>query len=474
MTELPALPSNVEAEQALLGCILFDNDALDAADNLEPEQFYEPVHQRMFALLRTQVGEGGMASALTVHKSMHEDPALHALGGVRYLADMLDRAPPPRTAKGYADHIADLHTRRECVRIGEDMTSAAMEQGAKGEDVLALGEDQLFRLAEHGDRSGGFAPFESAIDGALAMTEAAYARDGALAGLSTGLIDLDAKLGGLHPSDLVILAGRPSMGKTALATNVAWNAARAGAKVGFFSLEMSKDQLAQRILADVSGVSSDRMRKGEIDAREFAEVRDAGREIRSATLEIDDTGGLSIARLAARARRLKRKKKGLDLLVIDYLQLVTTDHQKGEGRVQEVSRITQALKALAKELAVPVLALSQLSRAVEQREDKKPQLSDLRESGSIEQDADVVMFVYRESYYLGRAEPKLGSPQHLNWEDEMMKAEGKAEVIIGKQRHGPIGSVNLAFNDGLTRFGNLAREGQFSDRRDVYSAMEPA
>jgi replicative DNA helicase len=307
------------------------------------------------------------------------------------------------------------------------------------------------------------------------MAAEAHARDGGLAGISTGLIDIDRKIGGLHPSDLMILAGRPSMGKSALACNIGFDVARnyawepqpdgtkktvSGGVVAFFSLEMSAEQLAMRLLAEVSGVSGDRLRKGEIDASEFARIRDAALEIQDAPFFIDATGGLSIAKLVARCRRLKRQQ-GLDLVIIDYLQLITAGDGGGKdaNRVQEVSMITQSLKALAKELNVPVLALSQLSRQVENREDKKPQLSDLRESGSIEQDADMVMFVYRESYYLGRTEPREGTPEHLTWQEEMDKVRGMAELIIGKQRHGPIGTVKLSFNENITKFGNLAREG---------------
>jgi replicative DNA helicase len=311
------------------------------------------------------------------------------------------------------------------------------------------------------------------------MAAEAFQRDGGLAGVSTGLIDLDRQLGGLHPSDLLIIAGRPSMGKSALATNIAFSVAKnyawepqpdgskktvAGGVVAFFSLEMSAEQLAMRLLAEVSGVPSDKLRKGEIDQSEFGRVRDAALEIQESPLFIDDTGGLSIAKLVARCRRLKRTA-GLDLVVVDYLQLVVgSDLNANSNRVQEVSQITQSLKALAKELSVPVIALAQLSRQVENREDKKPQLSDLRESGSIEQDADAVMFVYREEYYLGRAEPREGTPEHLTWQEDMDKIQGLAEVIIGKQRHGPIGTVKLHFNSELTKFGNLAREGRYDPR----------
>ena len=296
-----------------------------------------------------------------------------------------------------------------------------------------------------------------------------------MAGLSTGLIDLDQKIGGLHPSDLVILAARPSMGKTSLACNIAFDVARnfaweprpdgtrktvSGGVVAFFSLEMSAEQLAMRLLAEASGVSGDRLRKGEIDAMEFGRVRDAALEIQEAPLYIDATGGLSLAKLTARARRLKRTT-GLDLIMVDYLQLVTIGSGSSDNRVQEVSAITQGLKALAKELSVPVIALSQLSRQVENREDKRPQLSDLRESGSIEQDADMVMFIYRESYYLSRTEPREGTEEYFKWQEQMDQVRGLAEIVIGKQRHGPIGTVKLSFHEDLTKFGNLARDGRY-------------
>jgi replicative DNA helicase len=304
------------------------------------------------------------------------------------------------------------------------------------------------------------------------MAAEAHSRDGGLSGLSTGLIDLDQKIGGMHPSDLMILAARPSMGKTSLACNVAFDVARhyawepqpdgskktvSGGVVAFFSLEMSAEQLAMRLLAEASGVSGDRLRKGEIDAMEFGRVRDAALEIQEAPLYIDATGGITLAKLTARARRLKRLV-GLDLIVVDYLQLITTGGGGSDNRVQEVSMITQSLKALAKELQIPVMALSQLSRQVENREDKKPQLSDLRESGSIEQDADMVMFVYREEYYLSRLEPRENTQEHFDWQTKMDEVKGLAEVIIGKQRHGPIGTVRLSFNSDTTKFGNLARD----------------
>jgi replicative DNA helicase len=479
---ITALPSNIEAEQALLGALLYDNAAYERiSDKLQGRHFHEPFHARLFNSIENHIRKGQLAEPILFSDEFKNDPAFVELGGLRYLADLVDRAPPAANAPDYARVIYDLALRRDLIRIGGEISAEAQtgDPDKPARDQIEAAEQQLYTLAESGTASTGFVGFADALRGAVEMAAEAYSRDGGLAGISTGLIDLDQKLGGLHPSDLLIVAGRPSMGKTALATNIAFHVARNyawepqpdgtrktvnGGVVAFFSLEMSAEQLAMRLLADVSGVSSDRLRKGEIDASEFGRVRDAAVEIQEAPLYIDATGGLSIAKLTARARRLKRSV-GLDLIVVDYLQLVTGGDGRGEqNRVQEVSMITQGLKALAKELSVPVMALSQLSRQVENREDKRPQLSDLRESGSIEQDADAVMFVFRESYYLGRAEPREGTPEHLTWQEEMDRAGNLAEVIIGKQRHGPIGTVKLHFNADLTKFGNLAREGRFEPR----------
>ncbi|CAN5149924.1 replicative DNA helicase [soil metagenome] len=470
-------PSNIEAEQALLGILLFDNAAYERlSDQLKPHHFYEPFHARLFAAMEEHIRKGQLAEPIVVMERFKRDPAFEELGGLRYLADLVDRAPPAANVGDSGRVVYDLALRRDLIRIGGEIASSATVDAEKpARDQIEHAEQSLYTLAETGAPSTGFMDFADALRGAVEMAAEAYSRDGGLAGVATGLIDLDQKLGGLHPSDLLILAGRPSMGKTALATNIAFHVAKHhawepqpdgskktvdGGVVAFFSLEMSAEQLAMRLLADASGVSSDRLRKGEIDASEFGRVRDAAMEIQSSPLFIDDTGGLSIAKLTARARRLKRQH-GLDLIVVDYLQLLTGDMKGSDNRVQEVSQITQGLKALAKELSVPVIALSQLSRQVENREDKRPQLSDLRESGSIEQDADVVMFVYREAYYKSRAEPREGSPEHLAWQEDMDKIHNLAEVIIGKQRHGPIGNVKLSFNADLTKFGNLARDGRF-------------
>ena len=481
MPVVDQMPSNIEAEQALLGALLYDNSAYERlSDQLNGRHFYEPFHGRLFGAIEDYIRRGQLAEPILIAGRFKNDPAFEELGGLRYLADLVDRAPPAANAPDYARTVYDLALRRDLIRIGGEVAaSATQDVESPARDQIERAEQQLYTLAESGMASSGFVTFENAVTGAVNMAAEAFSRDGRLAGVSTGLIDLDRQLGGLHPSDLLILAGRPSMGKTALATNIAFSVARNyaydlqpdgtkktvnGGVVAFFSLEMSAEQLAMRLLAEASGVSSDRLRKGEIDHSEFSRVREASLAIQESPLFIDATGGLSIAKLTARARRLKRTS-GLDLIVVDYLQLVTgSDMKSNDNRVQEVSMITQGLKALAKDLGVPVLALSQLSRQVENREDKRPQLSDLRESGSIEQDADAVMFVYREEYYLGRSEPKPGSEEHLKWQTDMDQVTGQAEVIIGKQRHGPIGTVKLHFNADLTKFGNLARESRYEVR----------
>jgi replicative DNA helicase len=468
-----AMPHNLEAEQALLGALMFDNGVFERlSDRLRGTHFYEPFHQRLYDAIEDHIRQGLLAEPTILMERFKQDPAFAEFGGLRYLADLMDRAPPGANAPDYARVVYDLALRRELIRVGGEIIKDAPDPERAAIDQIEQAELTLYSLAENGQASSGFVSFSNALSGAVQMAAEAYQRDGKLAGLATGLDDLDQKLGGLHPSDLLILAGRPSMGKTALATNMAFNVARSyrweptpegrktvsGGVVAFYSLEMSAEQLAMRILADASGVSSDKLRKGEIDAADFGKVRDAAIEIGESPLYIDATGGLSISKLAARARRLKRMEHGLDLIIVDYLQLVTVGEGNGQkNRVQEVSEITGGLKALAKELSVPIIALSQLSRQVENREDKRPQLSDLRESGSIEQDADCVMFVYRESYYLGRTEPREGSPEHLQWQEDMDRVKGTAEVVIGKQRHGPIGIVKLAFHDDTVKFGNLAK-----------------
>jgi len=476
------VPHSLEAEQAVLGVLLSDNAAYERCGALAPAHFYEPLHGYLFGVIEAMIRKGLAAEPMSMVPALEQGPcdaAYFELGGLSYLADLVDRAPPAAVVATYAGQVLDCHKRREVIRVAGEMDAdaRAFDIDRPASAIIETAEAALYGVAEHATAQGGFVTFGSALAGAVDMAAAAFGRDGGLAGLATDLIDIDQKTGGLHPSDLIVLAGRPSMGKTSMATNIAFNVARkyafeqqpdgtrktvSGGVVGFYSLEMSAEQLAMRVLADASGVSGDRIRRGDIEAREFGLIRDAAIEIQEAPLYIDATGGISLPKLFARARRLKRKH-GLDLLVIDYLQLVTVDGL--ENPVHRTTAVTMGLKALAKELGCPVIALSQLSRAVEQREDKRPQLSDLRESGSIEQDADMVWFVYRESYYVGRSEPREGTPEHLQWQEDMDRLQGLAEVIIAKQRHGPIGTVRLSFNSDTTRFGNLARDHYFHQMR---------
>ena len=464
-------PHNIEAEQALLGAILVNNDAFDrVSDFLKPEHFSEDLHARIFDTLSQLIRAGKVATPITMMTYL-KDVDLGGLTASQYLARLAAEATTIINAEDYGRIINDLAVRRDLIVIGGDIVNAAYDApvDAAPRQQIEEAERKLYSIAETGRYDGGFQSFTSAVTTALDMAAAAYQRDGHLSGLSTGLSDLDTKMGGLQRSDLIVLAGRPGMGKTALATNIAFNVAQAyrpevqpngetkavdGGVVGFFSLEMSAEQLATRIIAEQSGVPSYKIRRGSITEDDFRQISTAAQDMQRVPLYIDQTGGISIAQLTARARRLKRQR-GLDLLIVDYIQLLSGSKSKSDNRVQEVTEITTGLKALAKELAVPIIALSQLSRQVESRDDKRPQLSDLRESGSIEQDADVVMFVYREEYYLKNKEPREGTPEHATWMTEMERAHGRAEVILGKQRHGPTGSVPLAFEDEVTRFSNL-------------------
>ncbi len=468
-------PHNVEAEQALIGAILVNNEAFyRVSDFLEAAHFYEPTHQKIFEIIATLIRSGKIATPITLKTFLPADTDLGGMTVAQYLARLAAEATSIINAEDYGRTIYDLAIRRTLVLIGEDMVNIAydapvdMAPRTQIEDA----ERRLYELAEQGRYDGGFQRFSDALVTAVDMAANAYKRDGSLSGLATGLVDLDRMMGGLQASDLLVLAGRPGMGKTALATNIAFNVAKAyraeaepdgrlktvdGGQVGFFSLEMSAEQLATRILAEQSGIASYKIRRGDITEHEFTHLAEVARELQSLPFYIDETGGISISQLAARARRLKRQR-GLDLLVVDYIQLLSGSGKKSDNRVQEVTEITTGLKALAKELAVPIIALSQLSRQVENREDKRPQLSDLRESGSIEQDADVVVFVYREEYYVKNKKPREGTPEFIAWMAEMEQAVGKAEIIIGKQRHGPTGTVEVQFEAEVTRFGNLVRE----------------
>jgi replicative DNA helicase len=474
-------PHNIEAEQGLLGAILVNNDAFyRVSDFLEPKHFFEPLHQTIYETAGSLIRMGKIANPVTLKTFL---PAEIDIGGLtvgQYLARLAAEATTIINAQDYGRTIYDLSLRRDLIHIGEDMVNVAYEAPVDFAPRVQIedAERKLYELAETGRYDGGFQKFSQALTTAIDMAANAYKRDGKLSGISTGLRDLDAKMGGLQHSDLIIVAGRPGMGKTSLATNIAYNVAKAyqaevqadgsmkavnGGIIGFFSCEMSGEQLATRIIAERTGIPSSHIRRGGITEADFEKIRDYSIELQSLPFYIDETGGLSIAQLMARARRLKRQK-GLDLIVIDYIQLLQGSSKKGESRVQEITEITTSLKALAKELNVPVIALSQLSRQVESRDDKRPQLSDLRESGSIEQDADVVIFVYREEYYLGNKEPRAGTPEYEKWQLDMSLVHGKAEVIIGKQRHGPTGTVDLHFDASVTRFGDLTQDGHVPDR----------
>jgi len=480
-------PHSHEAEQALLGAILANNRAYEkVSEFLRPEHFAEPAHARIFVAAGKLIARGQIADIVTLRAFLEQESALAELGGVAYLAELAAAAITIVNAGEYGRLIYELHLRRELIEIGEDVVNTAYKPDPDTPALQAIetAEQRLYELATTGEGERGFRQFKNTLASAIAMAESAYRRDGHIAGVATGLDDLDKLLGGLHPSDLVILAGRPGMGKTALATNIAFHAAGArgadakdqgSAGVGFFSLEMSAEQLATRILAEKTGVSSERIRRGDLSGTDFEKVVLAARELESIRLYIDDTPALSVSAVRSRARRLQRQH-GLDLIVVDYLQLLrpsTGGTARNENRVQEISDITRNLKAIAKELNIPVLALSQLSRAVEQREDKRPQLADLRESGTIEQDADVVMFVFREEYYLERAEPSQRpeesqekfNDRYASWQERLRSAVALAELHIAKQRHGPTGKVMLHFESATTRFSNHGAKERMPDVR---------
>ncbi len=469
-------PHNIEAEQALLGAILINNDAFyRVSDFLKPAHFFETVHQKIFDIAANLIRVGKTATPITLKTFLPPDADIAGLSVSQYLARLAAEATTVINAEDYGRTIYDLAIRRDLIRIGDDMVNVAYDAPVEfsPQNQIEDAERRLYELAELGQYGSGFLRFIDAMTTAVDMAANAYRREGGLSGIATGLKDLDQYMGGLQKSDLIIVAGRPGMGKTSLATNIAYNVARTfeprtlsdgtieaanGGRVGFFSLEMSAEQLATRIISEQTDIPSSTIRRGQITENDFDRIVAFTRTMQQLSLYIDETGGLSIAQLAARARRLKRQR-GLDFLVIDYLQLLQGSTRRAtEGRVQEVTEITTGLKALAKELEVPILALSQLSRQVENRDDKRPQLSDLRESGSIEQDADVVLFLFREEYYLKNKEPRAGTEEHFKWQGEMDAVHGKAEVIIGKQRHGPTGTIQLQFKADVTRFSNLAQE----------------
>ncbi len=460
-----ALPHNIEAEQSLLGTLLYNNIAYEqVSDFLRSEHFCDANHGKIYAATTKLIEKGQVADPITLRDYFNTQKELEQIGGTDYLATLATSVVSLVNTKDYGKLIHDLYLRRQLINIGHDLSAKShkVDLDSKAGDYIEETEQKLFDLSSTGVAEKGFISFTEALTLSVENAQNAFKRDSHIVGVTTGLSDLDHKLGGLHNSDLLIIAARPSMGKTALATNIAFSAAKShlkqqkeGATVAFFSLEMSSEQLASRILSAESAISSDKIRRGELIPQDFEKFMDVSKELSNIPLYIDDTPAISIAAIRTRCRRLKRKSE-LGLVVIDYLQLITSPGKRNnENRVQELSEITRSLKALAKELNVPIIALSQLSRAVEQREDKKPMLSDLRESGSIEQDADVVMFIYRKSYYLERKEPEAGTDQHLKWQEEMERIRNTGELIIAKQRHGPVGTIKLFYDSTVVKFGDL-------------------
>ena len=459
-------PSNLEAEQALIGSVLVNNDVIDEVSSfIRPTIFYDPAHVKIYEVIENLNNKGMIANPITLKNYFEKDNMLNEVGGTEYLVKLTRFSGSTKQAIDYAKIIHEMYLRRELISISEKLsydTLNANTQEQNAENIIESTEKSLFNLAERGSFSQSFVEFKKAIDKTIEMATLAMKSDRGIVGVPTGLTDLDQKLGGLHKSDLIILAGRPSMGKTALATNIAYNAAQnilsrqEKSSVAFFSLEMSSEQLSTRILSEQARIKSDSIRQGNVTEEEINRYIETSRNIYNLPLFIDETPAITIATLSNRARRIKRLN-GLSLIVVDYIQLMRSSSNKNDGRVQEISEITQGLKAIAKELSVPVLALSQLSRAVEQRDDKQPQLADLRESGSIEQDADVVMFVYREAYYLERKQPKLGSIEHAEWQSKMNDVNGLADIIIGKQRHGPTGTIKVEFEGIYTKFKDLSK-----------------
>ncbi len=458
--EINELPNNIEAEQSVIGSILIQNEIFDEINRiLKSEHFYDPMHEKIFRAIEKLIFSGMLANPITLKNYFENEK--DEINVPEYLIKITKFSGSTRQAVEYSKLIYDLYVKRELIKISEETIDKAklndLEQN--GQTIIESSEKALFDLAEKGSFSSSLVKFDKAMSFTIEMATNAYKNDEGIVGVPSGLTDLDDRLGGLHKSDLVIIAGRPSMGKTALATNIAFNAAKKiqddarKSTIAFFSLEMSSEQLSTRILAEQSRVKSNDIRRGKISDEQFDKFLETSKNIADLPLYIDETPAISIAALSNRARRIKRLY-GLDMVVVDYIQLMSASNYR-EGRVQEISQITQGLKALAKELSVPVLALSQLSRAVEQRDEKKPQLSDLRESGSIEQDADVVMFVYREAYYLQGKEPRPATVEHAEWQAKMNDISHLAEIIIGKQRHGPTGNVMLEFESMFTKFKDL-------------------
>jgi len=470
------VPSNIIAEQMILGHILVDNENLNkVSDFLRSEHFFDPLHKKLYDSINIFVEKGIVATPVTLKSYFDKDEAFASKGGAQYLVDLASLSTTIINVRDHANVIHDLALKRELIGIGENIVNDAFSNdiNLSGQNQIEIAEQRLYNLANDIlEVSGGFVPIKTTLQETLEKAQNAFKNKNKISGIPTGFTDLDELLGGLQNSDLIILAGRPAMGKTAIITNLALNCCELMSKdmkwadkenfkkdfsVGVFSLEMSADQLASRMISTLSGVSTPKMRTGHIDEEEFMSVIEASKKMQDYPLFIDDTPSLSISALRTRARRLKRKHN-LKLLFIDYLQLIRASlNSKDANRVQEISEITQSLKAMAKELNIPIIALAQLSRAVEQREDKRPLLSDLRESGSIEQDADIVIFIYREEYYLLRKKPKEGTDAYSKWQQDMSTVSNVTELIIAKHRNGPVGEVKLYFEPSLTKFVNYSQ-----------------
>ena len=464
---LRIVPMNIEAEQALLAALLTSNSVYERiSDFLRPEQFYDDINGKIFEAIAKLLENNQLADPLTLKNYFLQKDEMELIGGDRYLIELAKNSTILSNTAEYGKLIYDLYQRREILKISDEITNEAnsFDLETHASDIIEKAEVKLYNLSSSGQISQDFKKFSTSLVEAINSAESAYKREGQLSGIATGFTDLDQLLGGFHKTDLIILAGRPSMGKTALATNIAFKMVNTKSiddenkknVVGFFSLEMSSEQLATRILAEDSSISSEKIRRGQLNSNDFQKIVKSSQTLGDLSLYIDDSPNLSISALRTRARRLKRKY-GLDAIVIDYLQLIRPSFSRPDNRVLEIAEMTRNLKSLAKELNIPVLCLSQLSRQVEQRDDKRPQLSDLRESGAIEQDADVVMFIYREEYYTERKEPSPGTEDYQKWQEKMSKIHNVAEVLVAKQRHGPIGKVKLHFEGSTTKFSNLSK-----------------
>ena len=459
ISKLDNAPHNIEAEQTILGSILLSNEIYDEITEINEDSFYNPVNKKIYKVIQNLLQKGLLANPITLKNFFSNENELSDIGGSEYLVKLTKFSTSKLQIKYYANLLHDLKIRRNLIDISKETHDEAINKNSdiNAEQIIESAEKKLFDIAERGKFNKSYIEFKDALTQTISMASSAYKNIEGIVGVPSGLKDLDDRLGGLHKQDLIIIAGRPSMGKTALATNIAFNAAKTilerekKSSIIFFSLEMSSEQLSTRILSEQSRIKSNDIRRGKINQNDFEKFIETSKKLENLPLFIDDTPAITISTLGNRARRIKRLH-GVDLIVVDYIQLMRSGNYRNEGRVQEVAEITQGLKALAKELDVPVLALSQLSRAVEQRDDKKPQLADLRESGSIEQDADVVMFVYREEYYLEKLEPRVGTAEHVEWQEKMNIVHNLAELIIGKQRHGPTGIIRLEFESAFTKF----------------------